>query len=221
MKTPCGIPAGLSVSAQDEPPDNLQPNTLRTLYDPASWADAAWLAHYCIDINWPKRFANGLLLRRASLRPVPARQLRRTESRWLLANWQVLPAITYLTGSRLLRNTQLAGNTMRQLHHNAARFLSLPLVDAVWRAPPGQPHCRHSTGLDIHQLTTAAGIWCLRTAWKDLAPGWLDRLRLRLPPQAWIEDPKSPTLFAVPLPPSASCLRLIGHATRFHHAQNH
>jgi len=192
---------------------------LRVLYDPASWADSAWLARYGADARWPARLANRILLRRA-----PASRIRWVECdgariNWLVAHWDVLPDVAYIAGARLARDVIVSMNGLTRLRCNAGVFLTLPfsLPATQWATkgthpPPGDER-------DIHALAAVRGAECLRSAMYGVADGWHDRISLRLPPlDASFSIPDlDPVRLASQQPAS---FRLLTFAASFNHAQN-
>ncbi|GAB1846709.1 hypothetical protein MyNCGM683_15420 [Achromobacter xylosoxidans] len=191
---------------------------LRLFYDPVGWADPAWLGNFGIDARWPRRLCNSLLLRRAGVRAVTRADLACAGAGWLSENWDALPVVAYLAGARLLRNGLLSGNALLRLRHGAQRFVTLPLADEPWARPGSRPGSAEDPHRDLHERVLTAGAHCLQIAWPALTPGWLDRLRLRLPPELEATPSAEP---GGGLPASAGCLRLLNHAVTFHHAQNH
>lgn len=190
---------------------------LRILYDPVGWADLQWLVHFQIDLRWHRRLGNALLMQRAGLCPVTEAELGTQDIRWIVQHWNVLPQIVYLVGARLARNALINANAVLRLRHNAHGFLTFPLSESLWGRVSSLSDVTLWPREQLHARVFALGISCLQKAWPDLPPGWSDRLRMRLPPEA--QECAAVGKTGAVLPASASCLRLFSHAVIFHHAQ--
>jgi len=190
---------------------------LRVLYNPVGWADPAWLTHFNLGRDFPPRLGNTLLLARANVQAITSSELELPCVPWLVAHWAVIAPAVYLVGARLARNALVNANALPHLRYGADRFVTLPLTESLWRQAWCQNGAVSGWRGDMHARVWAAGLCCLNGAWRNLPPGWLDRLRLRLPPEVQADVDGISRV----LPASGSCVRLFDQAITFHHAQNH
>lgn len=188
---------------------------LRVLYDPAGWADPEWCARYGVDICWPRRLANRILLRSAGLPQVGGMDCDDARVAWLTSEWRHLPAIAYIAGARIARDTLLARNALTRLQYNAYQFVTLPMPLLAAALSTGQGRLPSLDGFGAHSLVMLHGAACLQAATRGLADAWQQRIRLRLPPSADDADDG-----AYALGPQ-SALKLLKFAAHFYHAQNH
>jgi len=201
---------------------------LRVLYDPAAWADAAWFERFGVDVRWPQRLANRVLLRHAPISGMRLDACTCARSKWLVENWDELPALVYLVGARLARDAIASRNGLLSLRWRGAHFVALPFYAPSGDARSFRTIGWHETDLDIHDLALARGTACLRDAMLGTAPGWKDRVRLRLPPSPLVDGNSDPVHShesggAQPnrrLEQIAS-LHLLKFAASFHHAQKY
>jgi len=155
---------------------------IRVLYDPAAWADAAWFERYGADVRWPRRLANRMLLRHALISNLSFEACKSPRIKWLVENWEELPALVYLAGARLARDAIASRNGLLRLRWHAAHFVALPFFTPGGAAGSTLRPGWDEEDLDIHGFTMARGAECLLNAMRDTAPGWKERMMLRLPP---------------------------------------
>lgn len=156
---------------------------IRVLYEPIRWADSGWLASYGVDGRWPARLSNRLLLRRASLANVTWDECQCAHARWLVAHWDDLPALAYIAGARIARDGLCSRNVLTTLRLNAAQFAAVPVFIPASAKTESDVSVSGDRD-DMHEVIMTSGMRCIHVAMRGLAPGWQDRIRLRLPPHA-------------------------------------